>query len=156
MQLILPFFIALLLAVMVHHLWQRGPRLTRRQGDWGASATTDPRVALAGMMYAIAIENAPLTTGAEERILDLLVTKVRLEPETARACLAGGRKVARRLDGDLNSRLHQLLPPIAEKCSASEKQDVIDVLNEIAGSSAARLGAVRDGLGRVAATLLNG
>ena len=58
--------------------------------------------------------------------------------------------------GDLNSRLHQLLGPIERKCSPEEKQDIVDMLNAVAGPSAERLGPVRDGIGRLSSSLLHG
>jgi hypothetical protein len=78
-----------------------------------------------------------------------------LDPEAARACLTGGRRIARRLRGDLNSRLHQLLGPVEHRCSPAEKQDVIEMLQIMAGPHAQRLGPVREGLGRVSATLMH-
>ena len=77
-------------------------------------------------------------------------------PDLARTCLTGGRRLARRLSGDLNARLHQLLAPIEAQCSPREKQDVVDMLHAVAGSSADRLGPVREGLGRLSSSLLHG
>ena len=42
----------------------------------------------------------------ERRILSQLTSRVGLEPDLARTCLAGGKRLAGGLHGDLNSRLH--------------------------------------------------
>jgi hypothetical protein len=106
------------------------------------------------MMYAVATEYAPLTAEQERHIKSLLCSRMGLDPAAARAALTGGRRIASRLHGDLNSRLHQLLGPVEHRCSRKEKQDVIDMLQIIAGPFAQRLGPVREGLGRVSATLM--
>jgi len=155
--LILAFFVALFLAFLVYQFFfNRIPRLPRSGRDWGSAGSDDPRVAMAAMMYAVATEDGPLTSEQERRILSQLISKVRLEPDLARTCLAGGKRLAGGLGGDLNSRLHQLVAPIEAKCSPEEKRDVIDMLRLIAGPSAQRLGPVRDGLGRLTASLLRG
>lgn len=64
--------------------------------------------------------------------------------------------MAKRLRGDLNSRLHRLLSPVERKCSPEEKRDVIDMLRIVAGPSGERLGPVREGLGRLSSSLLGG
>ena len=157
MPLILAFFVALFLAFLVYQFFfNRIPRLPRSGRDWGSAGSDDPRVAMAAMMYAVATEDGPLTSEQERRILSQLISKVRLEPDLARTCLAGGKRLAGGLGGDLNSRLHQLVAPIEAKCSPEEKRDVIDMLRLIAGPSAQRLGPVRDGLGRLTASLLRG
>jgi hypothetical protein len=86
----------------------------------------------------------------------LLGSTVGLGPDLARTCLTGGKRLAARLRGDLNSRLHQLLAPIERQCSLEEKQDVIAMLKDVAGSSAERFGPVREGLGRLSSSLLHG
>jgi hypothetical protein len=155
--LMLAFFVALFLAFLVYQFFfNRIPRLPRSGRDWGSAGSNDPRVAMAAMMYAVATEDGPLTAEKERRILSQLISKVRLEPDLARTCLAGGKRLAGGLGGDLNSRLHQLVAPIEAKCSPEEKRDVIDMLRLIAGPSAQRLGPVRDGLGRLTASLLRG
>lgn len=156
MPLLFTFFIALFLALVLFQVFHRVPRLPNALGDWGSSGAGDPRVAVAAMMCSVAAEDGPLTAEEERHILALLASKVGLEPETARLCLTGGRRLASALRGDLNSRLHQLARPIEIKCSREEKQDVVDMLHTIAGRSAERLGAVRDGLSRVKSSLLNG
>ena len=155
MHVIFSFFIALLALVICHHLWTRVPRLPRAREDWGAVASDDPRVAVAGMMYAVAAADGSMSNFKEQQILLLLQQKLGLDEKTARLCLTGGRRVARRLDGDLNSRLHQMLPMIAQKCGPEEKKDVVEMLQTVSGSSGDRIGPVRDGIGRVAASLLD-
>ncbi len=157
----MPIFLllAVLLIIIAFFLLQRpqrAPRLPHNVGDWGAAGSDDPRVAVAAMMYSVATEDGPLTPEEERHILLLLNTKIGLEDDVARSCLIGGRRIARYLRGDLNSRLHQLLGPIERKCGPTEKQDVLDMLNAVAGRSAEHLGAVREGLGRVSSSLLQG
>jgi uncharacterized tellurite resistance protein B-like protein len=156
--LILVFFAVLVLGLIVyyHFFFNRIPRLPRTDQDWGSAGSNDPRVAVAAMMYAVATEDGPLTVEKERRILSQLTSKVGVGPDLARTCLAGGKRLARGLSGDLNSRLHQLVAPIEAKCSPEEKRDVVDMLRLIAGSNAERLGPVRDGLGRLTASLLRG
>ena len=155
--LILAFFVVLVLAFLVYQFFSnRIPRLPRTSRDWGSAGSNDPRVAMAAMMYAVATEEGPLTAEQERRILSQLISRVRLEPDIARTCLAGGKRLAGGLGGDLNSRLHQLVAPIEAKCTAEEKRDVIDMLRLIAGPSATRIGSVRDGLGRLSSSLLRG
>ena len=157
MLLILALFVTLFLAFIVYQFFSnRIPRLPRSGRDWGSAGSNDPRVAMAAMMYAVATEEGPLTPEQERRILSQLISRVRLEPDLARTCLAGGKRLARGLHGDLNSRLHQLVAPIEAKCSPEEKREVVDMLRLIAGPSAQRLGPVRDGLGRLSASLLRG
>jgi len=155
--LILAFFVVLVLTLIVYHFFfNRIPRLPRSDRDWGSAGSNDPRVAVAAMMYAVATEEGPLTAEKERRILLQLTSRVGLGPDLAQTCLTGGKRLARGLGGDLNSRLHQLVAPIEAQCSPEEKRDIIDMLRLIAGPSAQRLGAVRDGLGRLAASLLRG
>ena len=151
------FFVALFSAFIVYQFYfSRVPKLPRTGRDWGSTGSKDPRVAMAAMMYAVATEEGPLTAENERRILSQLTSRVRLGPDLARTCLAGGKRLARRVHGDLNSRLHQLVGPIEAQCSPEEKRDVVDMLRQIAGPSAHRIGAVRDGLGRVSSSLLRG
>ena len=157
MPFIIAFFVVLVLALAVDHFFfNRIPRLPRTGRDWGSAGSNDPRVAVAAMMYAVATEEGPLTTEMERRILSQLTSRVGLGPDLARTCLAGGKVLARGLHGDLNSRLHQLVAPIEAQCSPEEKRDIIDMLRLIAGPNAARLGSVRDGLGRLSSSLLRG
>jgi uncharacterized tellurite resistance protein B-like protein len=156
MFLILVVLLLLLAAAIVSRLTDRAPRLKQVPGDWGAGSLSDPRVAVAAMMYAVATEHAPLTAEQERHIKSLLSSRMGLDADAAKTCLTGGRRIASRLGGDLNSRLHQLLEPVQQKCSLEEKQDVIDMLQIIAGPFAQRLGPVRDGLGRVSTTLMRG
>lgn len=150
------FFLAMVLALFAYQLVNRVPHLPRSGRDWGSAGTNDPRIAVAAMMYAVATEDGPLTSETEGRILGLLTSTVGLGPDLARTCLTGGRRLAARLRGDLNSRLHQLLAPIARQCSIEEKEDVIAMLRDVAGPSAERFGPVREGIGRLSSTLLHG
>ena len=151
------FFVTLFLAFIVYQFYfSRLPQLPRTGKDWGSTGRNDPRVAMAAMMFAVATEEGPLTLEKERRILSQLTSRVGLTPELAQTCLAGGKRLAGVLGGDLNSRLHQLVAPIEAQCSPEEKRDVIDMLRTIAGPSALRLGAVRDGLGRLSSSLLRG
>jgi len=155
--LILALFVVLILAFIVYHLFfNRIPKLPRTDRDWGSAGNNDPRVAVAAMMYAVATEEGPLSAEKERRILSQLSSRVGLGPDLAQTCLTGGKRLARSLHGDLNSRLHQLVAPIEAQCSPEEKRDVVDMLRLIAGPSAERLGSVRDGLGRLSASLLRG
>jgi len=156
--LILVLFVILLLALIGYYrfFYTRVPRLPRTDQDWGSAGSKDPRVAVAAMMYAVAIEEGPITTAKERRILSELISRVRLEPEVAQTCLTGGKRLARSVDGDLNSRLHQLVAPIEAQCSPEERRDIIDMLRQIAGPSAERIGAVREGIGRLSSSLLRG
>jgi hypothetical protein len=145
--------VALLLgAAILLRIKDRIPRLPRAAGDRGSGG--DPRIAVAAMLYTVAAEYAPITAEQERHIQSLLCTRMGMEPAAAWTCLTGGRRIASRLRGDLNSRLHQLLGPVERRCSRKEKQDVIDMLQIIAGPLAQRLGPVREGLGRVSATLM--
>jgi len=153
--LILAFFIALVLALIVYHFFfKRIPRLPRSGRDWGSAGSNDPRVAVAAMMYAVATEEGALTAEKERRILSQLTSRVGRGPDLARTCLTGGKRLAQGLRGDLNLRLHQLVAPIEAQCSPEEKRDVVEMLRLIAGSSAERLGPVRDGLGRPSSSSL--
>jgi uncharacterized tellurite resistance protein B-like protein len=152
---ILLLLVLLLAAAIVRSIMDRIPRLSRAAGDRGSGGRGDPRIAAAAMMYAVATEYAPLTAEQERHIKALLCSRMGLDPAAARACLTGGRRIACRLHGDLNTRLHQLARPVERRCSRKEKQDVIDMLRVIAGPLAQRLGPVREGLGRVSATLMN-
>jgi hypothetical protein len=151
---ILSVFVLLLVVAIIYRVVQSVPRLLRAAGDRGSGDRSDPQVAVAAMMYAVATEYAPITAEQERHIQSLLCSKMGLAPAAAWTCLTGGRRIASRLRGDLNSRLHQLLRPVERKCSRKEKQDVIDMLRIIAGPLAQRLGPVREGLGRVSATLM--
>lgn len=139
---------------IVRHIMNRVPRLVQAAGGWGSHGSSDPQVAVAAMMYAVATEYAPLTPEQERHIQSIMCARMGLDIAAARASLASGRRIAGRLRGDLNSRLHQLVGPVEQRCSAKEKQDVIDMLRVIAGPLAQRLGPVREGLGRVSATLM--
>jgi uncharacterized tellurite resistance protein B-like protein len=156
MHLVFAFFVAMLLALLVYRLMNRIPRLPRTGRDWGIAGGNDPRVAVAAMMYMVATEDGRLTAEKERRILARLSATVGLGPELARTCLTGGKCLSRQLGGDLNARLHQLLAPIERQCTPEEKQEVIDMLKDIAGPSAERLGPVREGIGRLSSSLLHG
>ena len=147
--------VVLLAAVVLYRRNNRIPPIPQAAGDWGAGGSSDPRIAVAAMLYAVATEYAPLTAEQERHILSLLCSRMGLEPDVAKACFTGGRRIARHLRGDLTSRLHQLLEPVQRKCSVDEKEDVIDMLTVAAGQAALRLGPVREGIGRVSATLMN-
>jgi len=154
MSVVLGALLLLVGAAIAYHLIERMPRLAQAVG--GSPRQSDPRVAVAAMMYAVATEHGPLTAEQERQIEQLLCSRMGIDPAAARACLADGRRVANRVHGDLNSRLHQLLGPVEHGCSRREKQDVIEMLQSIAGPLAKRLGPVREGLGRVSATLKQG
>ena len=159
MFVLYPFLAVLVLVLavaMVRHIFDRIPRLPQAAGDRGSDSRSDPRIAVAARMYAVATEYAPLTAEQERHIKSLMCSRMGLDPAAARACLTDGRRIAGRLRGDLNSRLHQLVGPVEHRCSRKEKQDVIDMLRIIAGPLAQRLGPVREGLGRVSATLMRG
>jgi hypothetical protein len=153
---ILAVLVILLAAAIVYHIVERMPRLAQAIGGRASGGRSDPQTAAAAMMYAVATEYAPLTAEQERHIQSLLCSRMGLDPAAARTCMTGGRRIASRLHGDLNSRLHQLLGPVEHGCSRKEKQDVIDMLRIIAGPLAQRLGPVREGLGRVSATLMRG
>ncbi len=153
---ILAVLVLLLAAAIIYRIMDRIPRLPQAAGDRGSDSRSDPRIAVAAMMYAVATEYAPLTAEQERHIQSLLCSRMGLDPAAARVCLTGGRRMAGRLRGDLNSRLHQLVGPVEHRCNRKEKQDVIDMLRIIAGPLAQRLGPVREGLGRVSATLMRG
>jgi uncharacterized tellurite resistance protein B-like protein len=148
--------LAIVLALIAYNLMNRVPSLPRTGRDWGSAGTNDPRLAVAAMMYAVATEDGPLTGEKERRILALLSATVGLGPDLARTCLTGGKRLAARQRGDLNSRLHQLLAPIVRQCTPEEKEDVIAMLRDVAGASADRFGPVREGIGRLSSTLLHG
>jgi hypothetical protein len=154
-RMILAVLVLLLAVVVLYRITHHIPRLPQAAGSWGSGGSSDPRIAVAAMMYAVATEHAPLTAEQERHILSLLSSKMGLDPSTARTCLTGGRRIASRLRGDLNSRLHQLIEPVEQKCSLEEKQDVIEMLQIIAGPHGQRLGPVREGLGRVSSTLMH-
>lgn len=156
MPLLLILIFLLFLVVVLSHFSNRAPRAPNAQAGWAPPAIGDPRVAVAAMMCAVAAEDGPLTAEEERHILGLLMSKVGIEKKAAQHCLASGRRAARNLRGDLNSRLHQLIGPIERQCSEEEKQDVVDMLHLIAGRSAEHLGPVREGLGRVSSSLLAG
>jgi uncharacterized tellurite resistance protein B-like protein len=152
--MILAVLVLLLAVVLLYRITHHIPRLPRVAGGWGSGGSNDPRIAVAAMMYAVATEHAPLTAEQERYILSLLSSKMGLDPSAARTALTGGRRIASRLRGDLNSRLHQLIEPVEQRCSLEEKQDVIEMLQIIAGPHAQRLGPVREGLGRLSSTLM--
>jgi hypothetical protein len=154
MHLVFLILVLLLIAAIVHHILNRVPRLPHSAGQWGLGESDDPRIAVAGMMYAVATEYGPLSPEQERHILAQLTDRIGLDPQVARLCLTGGKRVARRLPGDLNSRLHRLLGPIESKCSPQEKADVIEMLTIAAGGNAQRIGPVRDGISRLSGKLL--
>jgi hypothetical protein len=154
MHLVLFVLILLLIAAILHHLYHRVPRLPHGAGRWGLGESEDPRIAVAGMMYAVATEYGPMTPEQERHIIAQLTDRIGLAPDVARQCLTGGKRIARRLHGDLGARLHQLLRPIEAKCSAEEKMDVIEMVTVAAGANAQRIGSVRDGISRLQGTLM--
>lgn len=156
MHLIFLVFVLLLIAAILHHIYNRVPALPPGNGRWGLGDSDDPRIAVAGMMYAVATEYGPMTPEQERHILAQLTDRVGLAPDVARLCLTGGKRVARRLRGDLGARLHQLLRPIEAKCSPEEKGDVLEMLRIAAGANAERIGSVRDGISRLQGSLLRG
>jgi uncharacterized tellurite resistance protein B-like protein len=153
MPMVFIVLVALLAAVIIYNL--RVPKLRRAGLGWGAGKTDDPRVAAAAMMVAVASEHQRLSPQDEMQILDQLISTMGLTPDIARDCLRLGRRHAR-INGDLTARLHQLKTPIERNCSLQEKQDVITMLRKIAGPNGERVGSVRDGIGRLAGTLLEG
>jgi uncharacterized tellurite resistance protein B-like protein len=137
--------IAVLLVIILYFALQRR--------GWGVAGNVDPRVAVAAMMYSVATEDGPLTPEEERHILLLLRTRIGVGSNLAQSCLVDGKRISRYLRGDLNSRLHQLLGPINRTCNAEQKQDVLDMLNAVAGRSAEHLGPVREGLRRLSSSL---
>src|SRR5262245_65896861 len=100
------------------------------------------------MMYAVATEDGPLTGEQERRILSHLSSKVGLGADLAQTCLTGGKRLARGVRGDLNSRLHQLVGPIEAQCSPEEKRDVVEMLRKVTGPHDHRIGDVSVSPGR--------
>jgi len=125
-------------------------------GDWGANSSDDPRIAAAAMLFSVAREEGEVDSEKSAQIVELLVATLGLAPDAARTCLGGGQRLARRLEGNLNSRLHQLRAPIERHCSAQEKQDVVDMLRSVAGRNLERTPSIREAVGRIAASLLHG
>jgi hypothetical protein len=152
MPMLFIVFVVLLIAAVIYNL--RPSKLPRAGIGWGAGTNTDPRVAAAAMMVAVATEHRRLSADDEMQILGQLTSMMGLDPALARDCLKLGRRHAR-IDGDLTARLHQLKTPIEQQCSHQEKQDVITMLRKIAGPTGNRVGPVRDGIGRLAGTLLD-
>ena len=156
MHVLLMLAMLLLAVAIIHHLFGRGSPAVQAQGSWGAGAANeDPRVALAAMMVCIVTEDGRMSPQKEQEIIALLTSTVGIDPGIAADCLKAGRRLAR-LDGDLTSRLHQLKDPIARKCSREEKEGVVEALRKIGGTRSDQIGSVRDGIGRLAATLLHG
>ena len=155
MHLLLPVLILLLMAAIAHHLWNNSPSLPHTAGSWGAPANSDPRVAAAAMLCCVASASGSPPAGAAEQIQSLLSGTLDMTPEDARNCFKGGKQLARRLKGNLNSKLHQLRGPIERRCSPQEKQDVVDMLHALAGKNVERVPSVREALGRISASLLH-
>ena len=135
---------------------KRSTSLPLPVGSWGAPANNDPRVATAAMMYLVATEDAAVTPGKMDQMVALLSATVGMTPEEALICLNSGKHLSRRLDGSLNSRLHQLRGAIERSCSQQEKEDVVAMLRTVAGKSAERVPSIREALGRIAGSLLHG
>jgi uncharacterized tellurite resistance protein B-like protein len=145
--------VSVIVAIILYNR-QGKPAAPYIPGGWGASTDNDPRVAVAAMLVAIAIEDGPLTTEEQSHIERLLVTRMRLTQDIARTCVQSGIRAAQRQSGSLNSRLHQFRPVLSRHCSEQELQDVVEMLREIAGSSGERVWSIRDALGRISASLL--
>lgn len=157
MHLVFSFLIALLAVGILHYLWRSRPMPRLAGSPWGSGANEDPRIAAAAMMYAVASAQGRLSSHREDELTTLLGERLRLERDMAHRCFDAGKRLAGNLyDGDLVDRLHALMPPVAARCNDAEKQDVIDLLAAAAGTHAQRIGPVRDGIGRVSATLLHG
>lgn len=140
---------------LVWHLLTRGTALPRgAPGSWGINGSDDPRVAAAAMLYAIAAEDGPPPAERELLIRTLLAQRLGLDRSVAKDCLIAGSRLDHRLRGNLNSRLHLLAQTIAVNCTSKEKNDVVEMLRDLAGPD--RLGNVREAVGRVSATLLHG
>ena len=114
----------------------------------------DPRIAAAAMMYAVAGEDCAVTADQERLIEALLIKRMGADAKAAERCMGLARRAAD-LKGDLTSRLHQLKGPVETRCSLAEKRELIDMLRQVAGVRAERLGPVRDGIGRLSATILD-
>ena len=114
----------------------------------------DPRVAAAAMMFAVAGEGSAVSPDQERLIEALLIKRMGADVETAGRCMALARR-ATDLKGDLTARLHQLKGPVETRCSEGEKRELIGMLRQVAGVEAERLGPVRDGIGRLSATILD-
>lgn len=158
MFLIMPLLAAILIVAIAQHLWTRRPlpSLPQTAGDWGAPTSSDPRVAVAAMMVCVAREGGAVNEDKREQMIGLLTDTMGLTPDVARTCLKGGEQLSRRLQGSLNSRLHQMRGTIERNCNGQERQDVVDMLRAVAGSSAERVPSIREALGRIAGSLLHG
>ena len=156
MMMVLPILFAMAVVAVLLTLSSGRTRIPHAAGDWGSPGNSDPRVAAAAMMYAVANEDGPVNDAKNTQMRALLTTTLGLTPEEAQVCLASGKRLAQRLSGSLNSRLHQLRAAIERSCSPQEKQDVVDMLRAVAGRSAERVPSVREALGRIAASLLHG
>ena len=153
MPLILALAVVLASVLLFQYLrTSRGPLLNAVRGAGGGPG--DPRIAAAAMMYAVAGDEAAVSKDQEQMILGLLVKRMGASGAAAEHCLKLARRAAS-LEGDLTSRLHQLKDPIEAQCSAAEKRELIDMLRLVAGNKAERLGPVRDGIGRLSATILD-
>ncbi len=155
MHLVLMVLMLLLAAAILHHLFKGSKPLPRVLGGWGSGANDDPRVAFAAMMNAVAAEDGAVSDKKEKLMLELLAGNIGMEERAAKDCLKLGRRLSR-MDGDLTSRQHRLKDPIQHKCNRQEKEDVIEALRKVGGTSAEQIGSVRDGIGRLSASLLHG
>ena len=101
-------------------------------------------------------EDSPPPAERELLIRTLLARAVwGLDRSVAKDCLIAGRRLDHRLRGNLNSRLHQLAQMIAVNCTSKEKNDVVEMLRDLAGAVSIPAN-VREAVGRVSATLLHG
>ncbi len=157
MHIVILFVLTVALVFVAWNLYTRVPGVpSNLSGSWGSKGHDDPRVATAAMLHAIANEAGTLTAEKEREIVGLLSRKLGIDRGLAKMCLTAGRRLDFSLKGSLNARLHKLAETIERRCTPEERRDVVEMLRVVAGDGADRIGSIRDGLGRVSATLLHG
>jgi uncharacterized tellurite resistance protein B-like protein len=111
-----------------------------RRWRWRRKATSDPladvedpREAAAAMMVAVALSDGALTERERQAILAEITTRFQTTPRQADDLLARARWIVRDVH-DVDRGLERLTPIVARMLAASERRELIQMLQAIAAA----------------------
>ncbi len=109
-----------------------------RRGNWSRRVDqrlienlSDPREAAAILMYQIAAYDGDVTDHQKRMMVDAMRNAFEADEETAEGLYAFARMAVGEIN-DAGNSVRKILRPVAEVCTADEKQQLIDLLDRTA------------------------
>lgn len=109
-----------------------------RRGNWSRRVDqrlienlSDPREAAAILMYQIAAYDGDVTDHQKRMMVDAMRNAFEADEETSEGLYAFARMAVGEIN-DAGNSVRKILRPVAEVCTADEKQQLIDLLDQTA------------------------